>query len=275
MTRYVQLNRTEVSRMVPRARRPLMLGLGVQTPLCMALLGLLAFGSAARAADIKVAVAANFADPFKEIAAKFEASSGHRLVASLGATGQFYAQIVEGAPFDILLAADRATSAKAVREGYAVAGTAYTYAVGKLVLYSPTAGVVDGAATLKAVAFTRLAIANPNVAPYGVAAVETMQALDVLDALRPKLVQGNSIAQTFQFIATGNAELGFVALSQIATLAGGSRWIVPETMHAPISQDAVVMTGAKEIAAAQAFLTFLKTPQARSIIEKYGYGGGD
>lgn len=224
------------------------------------------------AAEVKVAVAANFTEPVKEIARHFEGVTGHKLVLSFGATGQFYAQISQGAPFEVLLAADKATPAKTIAEGFAVKGTDFTYAVGKLVLYSKTAGFVNGEGTLKSATFNKISIANPSAAPYGAAAIEAMKALGVYDALQTKVVQGQNIAQAFQFIETGNAELGFVALAQVARVEGGSRWIVPAKLHAPILQDAVLLKPGEKSDAARALLAFLKGPEARVVIEKFGYG---
>lgn len=238
----------------------------------LAALLLLAGLAPARAADVKVAVAANFTDPVKEIGQGFEKSTGHKLILSFGATGQFYAQITQGAPFEVLISADQATPAKAIAEGYAVAGTAFTYAVGKLALFSKTAGAVAGETTLKEAKFAKLSIANPATAPYGAAAIETMKALGVYEALAPKIVQGNNIAQAFQFVDTGNAEVGFVALSQIAFVEGGSRWIVPANLHKPIAQDVVLLKAGANNETAKAFLQYLKSPDARRVIEKFGYG---
>ena len=224
--------------------------------------------------DVKIAVAANFTDPIKEIAASFEKSTADKLLLSFGATGQFYAQITQGAPFDILISADKATPAKAISEGHAVAGTAFTYAVGKLVLFSKTAGLVSGEATLKDAKFAKIAIANPATAPYGAAAVEVMKALGVYDALLPKIVQGQNIAQTFQFVDTANAEVGFIALSQVAFAKDGSRWVVPSNLHAPIAQDAVLLKTGASNEAARNFLAFLKGPEAKAVIEKFGYVPG-
>jgi len=232
----------------------------------------LALAALAQAAEVKVAVAANFTDPSKEIAALFEKASGHKLALSFGATGQFYAQITQGAPFEAFLAADKATPAKAVAEGHAIKGTEFTYALGKLVLFSKTTGLVTGEDTLKQGKFAKIAIANPGAAPYGAAAVETMKALNIYDTLQPKIVQGQNIAQTFQFIDTGNAELGFVALAQVAFVTGGSRWVVPGKLHAPILQDAVLLKPGADSAAANAFLAFLKGKEAIAVIEKFGYG---
>lgn len=226
----------------------------------------------AHAGEINVAVASNFAEPAREIAAAFEAKTGHKAVLSFGATGQFYAQIRQDAPFTVFLAADEETPGKAVEEGLAVADQRFTYAVGRLVLWSRDAAMVTGADTLKTAAFEKIAIANPATAPYGAAAVQTMKALGVYEALRPKIVQGNNIAQTFQFVETGNAAVGLVALSQVAGRTGGSRWPVPESMHAPIRQDAVLLKKGADNEAARAFLGFLKGPEAGAVIARYGYG---
>jgi molybdate transport system substrate-binding protein len=225
-----------------------------------------------RAGQCTVAVAANFTQPAKEIAAAFEAGSGHKLLLSFGASGQFYTQITQDAPFAVLLSADRERPEKAVAEGYGVPGSVFTYAVGKLALWSQTQGIEPGEAVLKAGQFSRLAIANPQVAPYGAAAVETLKALGVWEALKPKLVEGTSIAQTQQFVATGNAELGFVALSQIMASPGGSYWLVPEQLYQPIRQDAVLLAKGRDNPAAQAFLAFLKGEEALAVIRRYGYG---
>lgn len=240
------------------------------------LLPLLSPGATARdGKEIKIAVAANFTEPAKEIQLAFEKATGHKLVLSFGATGQFYAQITQGAPFEVLISADRATPAKAVSEGHAVAGTAFTYAIGKLVLFSRSLDLTAGDTVLKDGKFAKIAIANPVTAPYGAAAVETMKALGVYDALQPKLVQGNNIAQTFQFVDTGNAEIGFVALSQVVFSKEGSRWLVPSRLHTVIAQDAVLLRTGADNVAAKAFLAFLNGPEARAVIEKYGYGVGE
>ncbi len=238
----------------------------------LAALLILAGLTQAQAGDVKVAVAANFTEPVKEIGQGFEKATGHKLVLSFGATGQFYAQIVQGAPFEVLVSADQATPAKAIAEGHAVAGTSFTYAVGKLALFSRTPGAVAGEATLKEAKFAKLSIANPATAPYGAAAVETLKALGVYEALAPKIVQGNNIAQAFQFVDTGNAEVGFVALSQIAFVEGGSRWVVPASLHKPIAQEVVLLKAGAGNEAAKAFLNYLKSPEARRVIEKFGYG---
>ncbi len=233
------------------------------------------WGSAARAGQVNVAVAANFTVPAKQIAAAFEKAHGHKVVLSFGATGQFYAQITQGAPFDVLLAADSTTPAKAVAEGFGVEHSAFTFAVGRLVLYSRSAGLVDGEATLKAGRFAKIAIANPATAPYGAAAVEAMKSLGVEAALRDRIVQGNNIGQTFQFVASGNAEIGFVASSQVALHDEGSRWVVPERLHQPIAQDAVLLAHGRSNPTARAFMAFLKGPEARAVIVRFGYGLAD
>ncbi|MBS0241069.1 MAG: molybdate ABC transporter substrate-binding protein [Proteobacteria bacterium] len=227
---------------------------------------------AREATEVKVAVAANFTAPSKDIGVLFEKATGNKLVLSFGATGQFYTQITQGAPFDILISADTATPAKAIASGYAVQGTSFTYAVGKLVLFGKAADAVKGEATLKDGKFQKIAIASPELAPYGAAAVETMKALGVYDALAPKIVKGNNIAQTFQFVDTGNAEVGFVALSQVIKLQGGSRWAVPQNLYKPIAQDAVLLKPGADNEGAKAFLGFLKSEEARTVIERYGYG---
>jgi molybdate transport system substrate-binding protein len=230
----------------------------------------------AAAAEIRVAVAANFTEPAKEIGVMFEASTGDKAVLSFGSTGQLYAQITQGAPFDVFLAADQARPERAVSEGYAVAGSRITYATGKIVLFSMDKDAVHGGATLERPDIARVAICNPATAPYGAAAVETMKALGVYDKLKPRLVVGENIAQAYQFVATGNAEIGFVALSQVARDPGkGSRWIVPAKLYKPIAQDAVLLSDAAGKPAAKAFVAYLKSPQARAVIEKYGYGADE
>lgn len=237
-------------------------------PLVLALLA----PAAAFAAEVKVAVAANFAEPARAIAARFEARTGHQASLSFGSSGQFYAQIVNGAPFHVLLSADRERPEKAEAEGLSVPGSRFTYAVGRLVLYSGTPGLVDGrGAVLKGGRFDKIAIADPKTAPYGVAAVETMRKLGVYGALAPRLVQGTSITQAYQFVDTGAAELGFVALSQVVRVKGGSRWLVPAASHTPIDQQAVLLKTGASNAAARAFMSFLKGPEARAIIRSYGY----
>ena len=233
----------------------------------------LAIGAPALAADVQVAVAANFTEPAKEIAAAFEAKTHDHVLLSFGSSGQFYAQISHGAPFQVFLSADADRPAQAEKEGFAVPGTRFTYAVGRLVLFSKTADLVDGhGEVLKSGRFQKIAIADPAAAPYGAAAVQTMTRLGVYDGLKPKLVTGTSINQAYQFTETGAAELGFVALSQVINEAGGSRWLVPEADHAPIDQQAVLLKPGQDDAAAKAFLAFLKGPEARKVIAKFGYG---
>ncbi len=227
----------------------------------------------AHAADIRVAVAANFTAPMKQIAADFEKETGNHVSLAFGGTGQFYAQIRNGAPYDLLLAADRTTPEKLEREG--LAGGRFTYAIGKLVLWSSKAGYVDGdGKILREGAFGHIAIANPRLAPYGAAAMETLKGLGLLDALRTKMVQGENISQTFQFVSSGNAELGFVALSQVwknGKLSSGSAWVVPAKFYSPIRQDAAVLSSSKEKTAASALANYLKGEKARAVIRSYGY----
>ena len=228
-----------------------------------------------RADGTQVAVAANFTAPAKRIAAEFERETGHKVQLSFGATGKFYAQIRNGAPFEVLLAADDSTPARLEAEGAAIPGSRFTYAIGRLALWSAQPGFVDAKGeVLRAGRFKHLAIANPRLAPYGAAAVEALAALKLLDSLRPKFVQGENIAQTHQFIATGNAELGFVALSQVfkeGRIGEGSAWIVPAVLHHPIRQDAVLLARGKEKPAAEAWLRYLKGDRARAIIHSFGY----
>ncbi len=233
----------------------------------------LAIGGPAFAADIQVAVAANFTEPAKEVAAAFEAETHDHVRLSFGSSGQFYAQITHGAPFEVFLSADADRPAQAEKDGFAVPGTRFTYAVGKLALYSKTAGLVDDhGAVLSSGKFQKLAIADPAVAPYGVAAVQTLTKLGLYDKLKPQLVMGTSINQTYQFVQTGAAEIGFVAFSQVINDTSGSRWLVPESDHAPIDQQAVLLKTGQDDAAAKAFLAFLKGPDARKVILKFGYG---
>ena len=226
----------------------------------------------AAAAETQVAVAANFTEPAKEIAQAFTAATGHRVTLSFGSSGQFYAQISHGAPFEVFLSADEERPAKAEAEGFAVPKTRFTYAVGRLVLYSATPGLVDAkGAVLATDRFQKLSIADPAAAPYGVAAIETLKKLGLYDRVKPKIVQGSSITQAYQFVATGAAEVGFVALSQVITQTDGSRWLVPAQDHAPIVQQAVLLKTGADNPAAKAFVQFLKSPRARAIIRRYGY----
>lgn len=231
---------------------------------------------AVQAAEVQVAVAANFATPMARIAEGFAAATGHTLTLSTGATGKFYAQVVAGAPFEVLLAADDETPRRLVAEGHAVAGTAFTYAIGRLVLWSARPGFVDEqGAVLGSGRFAHLAIANPKTAPYGAAAMKVLRSRGLAEALAPKLVTGESIAQAYQFVFTGNAELGFVALSQIAVPGKpvvGSQWRVPASLHDPIRQDAVLLKRGEQNPAARALLGYLKSAPAQEVIRAYGYG---
>ena len=236
----------------------------------------LATGSlSVRADEISVAVAANFTAPMQKIAADFEKATGHKAQLVFGSTGKFYAQIKAGAPFQLLLAADDETPARLVKEGDGVAGSRFTYAIGKLVLWSPTPGYVDDKGEiLKTGSFAHLAIANPKLAPYGLAATETMQALGLSSALQSRLVTAESISQALQFVVSGNAELGFIAYSQIhkdGRLIEGSYWMVPSKYHSPIRQDLVVLEKGKGSAAVTALVGYLKSDAAKAVIKSYGY----
>jgi len=237
-----------------------------------ALLVAAALSSPSRASETKVAVAANFTDPAKEIAAAFEKATGHHATMIFGASGAFYTQLTQGAPFEVFLSADAERPQKAETAGLAVPKTRFTYAIGRIVLYSVTPGLVDAkGAVLKRGGFDKIAIADPATAPYGVAAVQTLQKLGVYPALAPRIVKGSSIAQAYQFVATGAADLGFVAASQLVTVQGGSRWVVPKALHAPIDQQAVLLKTGATNPAARAFMAFLKSRQAIAIIQRYGY----
>ena len=229
----------------------------------------------AQAAEVNVAVAANFTAPMQKIAQVFEQETGHKVILSFGSTGNFYAQIRNGAPFQILLSADDETPIRIEKEDLGVAGSRFTYAIGKLVLWSKHPGFVDDKGEiLRSGKFQRIAVANPKLAPYGAAALETMTQLSVLQALQPKIVQGENIAQTFQFVATENAQLGFVALSQLIAdgrMAQGSAWVVPSSLHAPIQQDALLLIKGKDNPAAIALMNFLRSARARLVIRSYGY----
>lgn len=225
--------------------------------------------------EAQIAVAANFATPVKRIAADFEKDTGHRAIIVTGASGKFHAQIVNGAPFDVLLSADDEIPAKLEQGGQAVAGSRFTYAIGRLVLWSARPGVVDSEGTvLKSGDFRHIALANPKLAPYGLAAMQTMAALGVSERLQPRFVLGENIAQTHQFAATGNAELGFVALAQVmkdGRIGEGSAWIVPARLHEPIRQDAALLAHGRLNPAAAAFLAWLRSDKAKSIIRSFGY----
>jgi molybdate transport system substrate-binding protein len=241
-------------------------------------LALVAAAVSARADEVQVAVAANFTAPMKEIATAFEAATGHKVVSAFGSTGKFYSQIKNGAPFEVLLAADSETPKKLESEGAAVPGTRFTYAVGKLVLWSAKPDFVDGKGeVLKGGKFAHLSIANPKLAPYGAAGVEVMKKKGVFEALEPKLVQADNIAQAFQFVQSGNAELGFVALSQVidvksGKIGSGSGWIVDPKLYSPIRQDAIVLLKGEGKPAAKALLKFLKGEEAQAVIKTFGYG---
>lgn len=225
--------------------------------------------------EVQVAVAANFTAPIQAIAKDFEKDTGHKLVASFGATGQFYAQINNGAPFEVFLAADDSTPAKLEQEKQTVAGSRFTYAIGTLALWSAKPGYVDAQGeVLKTNDYKHLSIANPKTAPYGLAATQVLAKLNLTEATKGKLVEGQNITQAFQFVSTGNAELGFVALSQIfkdGKVKNGSAWIVPSSLHDPIRQDAVILNKGKDNPAAKAFIDYLKGPKATAVIKSYGY----
>jgi molybdate transport system substrate-binding protein len=228
-------------------------------------------------AQARVAVAANFAEVLQALTGAFEQAHDHRLETVAGSTGRLYAQIIHGAPFDVLLAADQERPERLIASGHALAESRFTYAVGRLALWSLNAGGVgsDGGETLRQGGFRKLAIANPKLAPYGAAAVETLAGLAILQRVQPRLVLGENIGQTYAMVATGNADMGFVALSQLRSArhgGSGSLWIVPEALHHPIRQDAVLLIRGRSNPAAEAFLDFLRQPAVRARIEAFGYG---
>lgn len=228
-----------------------------------------------QAAEVKVAVAANFTAPMQKIAAEFEKDTGHKALVSTGATGAFYAQIKNGAPFEVFLSADDETPARLEAEGVGVKGSRFTYAVGKLVLWSAKPGFVDARGeVLKKGDFNKLSIANPKTAPYGAAGIEVLKKLGLLEMLQPRIVQGENISQTFQFVSTGNAELGFVALSQVwenGALKSGSAWIVPGADYTQIKQDAIILNNGVGKPAVDALIKYLKSDKAKLVIKSYGY----
>lgn len=231
--------------------------------------------ASAHADEVSVAVAANFSAPMKTIAAEFEKDTGHHLLLSAGSSGKLYVQIKNGAPFQVFLSADPEIPARLEQEGLAVEGSRFTYATGALVLWSADPALVDAkAAVLSKNSFAKLAIADPKLAPYGKAAIETLTAMGRLDAVRRKFVTGENIGQTYQFVASGNAELGFVALSQVmkdGRIDSGSAWLAPESLYSPIRQDAVILTMGKHSEAAKLLMNYLKDSKARKIMKSYGY----
>ena len=242
----------------------------------LAAVALFAGACCVSAAEVHVAVAANFTAPAKELAPIFEKQTGHKLILSFGSTGMFYGQIKNGATYDVLLAADAKTPEKAVKEGYGEDGTRFTYAVGKLVLWSADADKVkDGQKLLASGQFNKCAVANPKLAPYGLAAYETLKALDLFDAVSAKFVEGDNIGKTYNFVKTANAEIGFVALSQVyknGKITSGSGWIVPQELYGRIAQDAVLLKQGKSQEAGREFLKFLQGPEAAKVKLDYGYG---
>ncbi|MEW5780934.1 MAG: molybdate ABC transporter substrate-binding protein [Pseudomonadota bacterium] len=242
----------------------------------VALIAKLALATTAHADEVQVAVGANFNAPMKIIAADFEMDTGHKAVVSLGTVGKFFAQIKSGAPFEVLISSDKDTPDKLVAEGLAVESTRRTYAIGKLVLWSAKPDYVDAKGEiLKKGDFKHLALANPKLAVYGAAGQEAMKRMGVLESIQPRIVLAENITQAHQFVATGNAELGFVALSQIVGKDGrvteGSHWMVPADLYPQIRQDAIVLKLGRDKPAAKALVDYLKTDKARAVIKAYGY----
>ena len=236
---------------------------------------LLAISFSSYAATTLVAVAANFSKPMSEIAVEFEKATGHSAKLSLGSSGKFVSQIENGGPFEVLLSADETGPQKLTQEGYAVLNSQFTYALGKLVLWSATPGYVDDQGTVLSTGnFKHIAVADPKLAPYGAAAMEVLKNKGLQTKLQPIMVMGENIAQTYQFVSTANAELGFVALSQIidnGKISKGSAWTIPNTYYSPIKQGAILLKLGANNPAALALLDYLKSAPALAIIEKYGY----
>lgn len=228
-----------------------------------------------RAEEVQVAVASNFTAPMRVIAEQFERDTGHKALLAFGSTGKLYAQIRNGAPFSVLLAADDDVPARLEDEGLAVAGSRFTYAIGTLVLWSAKEAFInDRPEVLREQSFRHLAVANPKTAPYGAAAMATLTKLGLSDSVRDTLVQGENITQTYQFVASGNAELGFVALSQVVEdglIRQGSGWVVPAAYHPPIRQDAILLNKGQDNPAARALLNYLQSAEAAEVIKAYGY----
>jgi molybdate transport system substrate-binding protein len=233
----------------------------------------LAFSAAsAWAEDVQVAVAANFTKPMEKIAADFEKATGNKVLASFGASGKLVEQMKNGAPFEIFLSADQKNPIKLEQEKLDVSGSRFTYAIGKLVLWSSKPGFVDDKGeVLKKGDFQHIAIADPATAPYGKAAMKVMEKMDLLSTLQPKIVQGESIAQAKEFVGSGNAELGFVALSQVIKDNSGSSWMVPQSLYKPLYQDAILLKTGENSAAAKAFMSYLASDAALAVIKDYGY----
>ncbi|MFQ5449500.1 MAG: molybdate ABC transporter substrate-binding protein [Nitrospinaceae bacterium] len=236
----------------------------------------LGLDSGAAGGEVRAAVAANFFNPLKAIAVAFEKQTRHRVDIISGSTGKLYAQVTHGAPFDLLLAADSRRPRLLVKKGFAVPGSRFTYAVGRLTLWSPDPGRIagKGPSVLRENHFNHLAMANPKTAPYGKAALQTLRKLGIWEQVGRRVVRGENIGQAFQFVASGNAELGFVALSQVLDpkhKEKGSRWDVPPSFHDPIVQDMVLLKPGRSNPAARAFAKFIRGSIAREIITGYGY----
>ena len=235
--------------------------------------GLLATGAQFNAGEVQAAVAANFTAAAKEIAARFEQDTGHRVELSFASTGKLYAQIINGAPFDVFLAADAARPEKLVSDGQAVTDSLFTYAVGQLVLWSAGDSTIDDdGSVLKDKSLERLAIANPKTAPYGAAAVEAMEAMGLWEHYQSTTVRGDSIAQTYQMAYSGAVPAAMVARAQIALDSTGSSWLIPQSLYSPIRQQAVLLSASADNEAATAWMDYLKGDSAREIIQRYGYG---
>jgi molybdate transport system substrate-binding protein len=245
------------------------------TSLSIMLLSFLTLNSSTYAEEIHAAVASNFTAPMKDIVKQYEEESGNKVILSFGSSGKFFAQIQNGAPFQIFLSADESKPDALEKAGLIVTGTRFTYAIGALALWSVKPDFIDNNdARLKSGDFNKLALANPKLAPYGFAATEVLEGLGLTESTKSKWVMGENISQTYQFASTGNTDLGFVALSQIMSegrITKGSSWIIPTDQYSPIRQDAVLLKSAENSTAAKELLNYLRSDKARSIIHSYGY----
>lgn len=231
--------------------------------------------SPAGAGEVRIAVASNFTLPMNEIISRFETQSGHQVSVSFGSSGSIYAQLINGAPFDAFFSADQSKPIALESAGLSLAGSRFTYAIGRLVLWSSISNLdLEDAAPIRQGTYERLALANPRLAPYGAAALEVLDNFGISESSRARWIQGENIAQTFQFVSSGNADLGFVALSQVTgngSMRSGSFWLVPQDLYTPIRQDAVLLKSAAQNSAALEFMNFVRSPEISDIMQAYGY----
>jgi len=247
--------------------------MNVKKWLCFILLSALALSLEAKL--VHVAVAANFSNTMKSLVKEFEKTSDYQIVLSFGSSGKFYAQIKQGAPYELFFSADQAKPDALEKDGLVIENSRFTYAIGRLAVWSNRPNFANKIKTkLKEGTFNKLAIANPKLAPYGAASLQVLSHLGLTDDTQAKWVRGENVAQAYQFVSSGNADLGFIALSQLLgrnKMQQGSYWLVPRIMHHPIKQDAVLLRSAEKSQGAQVFLDFIHTTKAQNIIAEYGY----